>query len=636
MLLICCHAVVCEVLSCKLVHFFFHLGFSSHESAEEDEIPNDGAEIDASSDFWSTNDDEHNYAHDDERYASSVFEETLEEPEELHNLTLAEELLLFMLLFKISRRAMEHLLLVLDAHNVQVPRSVFLLKSQCNPDSFNFVTIPGKDIAYCSMIQHIKYCIEKGHLNLRNTVNRLTVHINIDGLPLFKSSNLNLWPMLMTIRESSYKKPFPLAVFCGLGKPALQTFLSNFICEVKKLKTSVTDINGYPVLLSDVVFICDAPARAYLQCVLGHSAKNGCSYCRIVGRKENGIVFPYSGYENLSALTRNEEAYNLGNENNQYCVSPLNPVCSLRYSFPPEFMHSVCLGVVRRLCEYYFVGITGMKLPCKLSAALKEKVSNQIIYLRKYMPSNFSKKLRPLNEFAHYKALEFRMIVLYLGPVILKDVLPPEFYSHFLLLHFSVYCFCSPLYHRVFFSEAQGCIERFCESSEGLFNNRLQTYNCHIIRHIPEFVSRYGVLDSWSSFVYENYLGVLKRRLKCTRGMYKQTVNNLNVINHLFTNDSGSEILFSSVPPNNCAMLADGRMIFITCVANKVVSGILLTFSHTLYDYPYSSEMIKIGFYRLTDKTVINEIPFSKCIIVPHDKNIFLVLPMVNNECYTQ
>lgn len=530
---------------------------------------------------------------------------------------------------------MTHLLLVLNAHGISVPRSVYLLTSQCDPKRFTFLTEIGEEnIAYRSVTDNIRFCIEKHFLKLKDCVNMLTLHINVDGLPLFRSSNLNLWPILMTIKESSYLKPLPVAVYCGLGKPKLHDFVSKLVSELQQLKNGFVTICNFAVSIKDVVFICDAPARTYLQCTFGHSASFGCSYCRIVGVKDVGMVFPYTGYENLSIIDREDEMYNAAEENNQHCLSPLVKICSLRFSFPPEFMHVICLGVVRRLCEFYFIGAKGLKMPCKMSFSLKEEVSRRICHLRKYIPSEFSRKIRPVNEFSHYKAVEFRMLLLYFGPFIFKDTLPYEFYCHFLLLHYATYCFCSPLYSNLYFSEARGCIERFSQSSEYLFKNRLQTYNSHVLRHIPEFVKRYGVLDSWSSFIYENFLGILKRRLRCTRGMFKQTINNLNIISNLFTDIDVFKISYSCNPPNNCTILTDDRVIFIEAVIDNFVSGVELSFSDSLYEYPYDSKNLKIGFYRKTNKKCITVVPHVKCIMIPQTADIFLVIPLVNTECF--
>ena len=50
-----------------------------------------------------------------------------------------------------------------------------------------------------------------------NYTNRKTnLMINIDGLSLFKSSKLQLWPIFI---KFSFFKPVPVALYCGYKKP---------------------------------------------------------------------------------------------------------------------------------------------------------------------------------------------------------------------------------------------------------------------------------------------------------------------------------------------------------------------------------------------------------------------------------
>ena len=257
---------------------------------------------DVTSDFpiETFNDEDMNHSFDESN-------ENFDEPEDVCGLDLSQDLFLFMILFNVSRRAMSHLLFVLNAHGITVPRSVYLLRSKCDKNTFRFVKELGKeDIAYRSVTDNIKFCIENNFLKLQNSVNMLTLHINIDGLPLFRSSNLNLWPMLMTIKESSYFKPLPIAVFCGIGKPNLHNYLSKLVSELLLLKKEIATICTFRVMVKDVVFICDAPARAYLQCIYGHSASYGCGYCRINGVKDFGMVFPFSGFEDFATLLQSD------------------------------------------------------------------------------------------------------------------------------------------------------------------------------------------------------------------------------------------------------------------------------------------------------------------------------------------
>lgn len=66
-----------------------------------------------------------------------------------------------------------------------------------------------------------------------------TVHlnVNIDGLPFFKSSKLQFWPILV--------KQHCVALYCGKSKPEpLEDYLKDFLEELKDLKDNGLMYNG--------------------------------------------------------------------------------------------------------------------------------------------------------------------------------------------------------------------------------------------------------------------------------------------------------------------------------------------------------------------------------------------------------
>lgn len=71
--------------------------------------------------------------------------------------------------------------------------------------------------------------------------------------------------------------------------------------------------------------------------------------------------------------------------------------------FPIDYMHSVCLGVMRKLL---FKWRDGGKLFC-----LKKQMhllDSRIKEVNLYWPSDFNRKPRSLSELEHWKATEFR------------------------------------------------------------------------------------------------------------------------------------------------------------------------------------------------------------------------------------
>ena len=304
------------------------------------------------------------------------------------------------------------------------------------------------------MKENIIYCFQNKLLLLKSGFTNvlLNLKISIDGLPLYKSSNLNLWPILCTIGDVA--RPMPIAVFCGIGKPDLQTFVKKLCEELHFLKTVGFTYLGYNVHVGNVLFVCDAPARAYLQCVKGHNSYHGCSYCQVTGtRCEGRAVFPYGNF-----AERSDQSYQRMMENNQLALSPLVGIVGLNFGFPPEYMHSICLGVVRKLFKYYLLTNKGARLPCKLSITQQDCLSKLIVEVAKFTPSEFQRHLRSLKEFHHFKATEFRSLILYFGPYLLKSFLPTKYYEHFLLLHFAVYVFVSPRLSHLY-SHAAKCID---------------------------------------------------------------------------------------------------------------------------------------------------------------------------------
>ncbi len=70
--------------------------------------------------------------------------------------------------------------------------------------------------------------------DLRVLTDTLTLRINIDGLPLFRSTTLSLWPILARIKEIPNSNVFMIGLYSGVTKPSqLQEYLNEFIQDFK-------------------------------------------------------------------------------------------------------------------------------------------------------------------------------------------------------------------------------------------------------------------------------------------------------------------------------------------------------------------------------------------------------------------
>jgi hypothetical protein len=98
-------------------------------------------------------------------------------------------------------------------------------------------------------------------------------------------------------------------------------------------------------------------------------------------------------------------------------------------AFPVDYMYQTCLGVMKRLLLLW---LRGKIRDFKSSAQNKDQISFKLLQLRKAIPRLFARKSRSLDDIDRWKATEYRQFLLYTGKIVLKDILRPELYSHFM------------------------------------------------------------------------------------------------------------------------------------------------------------------------------------------------------------
>ena len=111
--------------------------------------------------------------------------------------------------------------------------------------------------------------------------------VNIDGLPLSKSSKLQLWPILVSFYESNV---FVIGLFFGTSKPGnVNDFLVNFVAEANELINGSISLGNKEIKFGIRSFICDAPARSFVKCIIGHNWYFSCERC-VIKRTWNSCI----------------------------------------------------------------------------------------------------------------------------------------------------------------------------------------------------------------------------------------------------------------------------------------------------------------------------------------------------------
>lgn len=111
----------------------------------------------------------------------------------------------------------------------------------------------------------IRACLEKWFGNLSADI-AISININIDGLPIHKSSKFQLWPILCNVHEFPDLQALPIGIFIGQSKPAdVNEFLTPFVDEIIPFLDNGVVLNDHTITIKLRCFICDSPARAFVK-----------------------------------------------------------------------------------------------------------------------------------------------------------------------------------------------------------------------------------------------------------------------------------------------------------------------------------------------------------------------------------
>lgn len=169
-------------------------------------------------------------------------------------------------------------------------------------------------------------------------------------------------------------------------------------------------------------------------------------------------------------------------------------------AFPLDYLHVVCLGVVKKLVNLWMSGDTRSLMPKRTI----DQISEWLINISTSQPSCFQRKERPLSDFGYFKGSELRTFLLYAGPVALKDNIPHNMYENFLMLHTAITILCDTEKYENVASLAQDLLVRFVENFAEIYGDQHIVYNVHTLIHIVADCQMYGNLNNFNAFPFEN------------------------------------------------------------------------------------------------------------------------------------
>eukprot|EP00111_Clytia_hemisphaerica_P016517 TCONS_00048979-protein len=393
----------------------------------------------------------------------------------------------------------------------------------------------------------------------------ISLQINTDGVSLFKSSKIQIWPIYYTINELNpklrYQRKYRL--FAGLWfdkkKPDFKSFLRPFTQELidfgnkgEMIKTTVGEKLVKVYLLSGVF---DAPAKSQFQNIVQFNGEYGCSYCLEPGKTvkvgtngRNGHThsFPFNfdsetGHTKMrthsetvvSARKAQNDMMQTGKESKCLGVKGVSwpmilPRFDLINGLGLDYLHNTLLGVVKMLIKLWF------KKQYKSEAWYigdgVKQIDRDIACLK--LPNLISRVPRNIDEeLKQWKASEYRSFLLFYSAPILANYLPSEYFVHYCCLVQGIFLLLQDCISLEDLKTSSNLLLRFCMQIERLYGERYNTYNVHNLLHMGNSVKQLGPLWAQSTFWYEDYNGDYKHLFYGTQSVDMQIVTN-TIIQH--------------------------------------------------------------------------------------------------------
>ncbi|XP_064472840.1 uncharacterized protein LOC135387663 [Ornithodoros turicata] len=217
------------------------------------------------------------------------------------------------------------------------------------------------------------------------------------------------------------------------------------------------------------------------------------------------------------------------------------PGFDIVWSFTPDYMHCVLLGVARQMTELWLTS-TGTNYyigsPCDLTT-----VDDRLCSIKP--PLLFSRLPRSLKARKHWKAAEWEHWLLCYSLPCLRGVLSNEHFKHFGLLVHGVHLLLKKEVSKTDIDESTEKLTEFVLHTEVLYGKGQMSSNVHTLLHLPKAAVLLGPLWTHSCFVFENNMGKLLKHVKSYKGVPLQILSrvllqsNLQVLQGRAAPDAG-------------------------------------------------------------------------------------------------
>lgn len=302
-------------------------------------------------------------------------------------------------------------------------------------------------------------------------------------------------PIQVAINELPYRlrkeNILLTSLWCSWKKPVMDLYLKPFVDDLRDLHENGFDClpPGFnaPITVRVHNFLApvDSVERCALQNMHQYNGEFGCSYCLCRGEvinvgNGNARIYVGEGRKRSKSQHERDAIRAVSKETIVQGVKGVSllmllPVFNVIESFPPEYMHSVLLGVVKLFLNAWFHNPAG-----RWYIGTKKDIFNSKLTSIQ-PPCEVTRTPRSINDIKFWKASEFKNFLLYYSMPCLKNLLPTRFYNHWPLLVFAMYIFLSDKITKTHFTQAERALRQFVEQIPCLYGLEFMRYNVHLL-----------------------------------------------------------------------------------------------------------------------------------------------------------
>ena len=461
----------------------------------------------------------------------------------------------------------------------------------------------------------------------------IALQLSIDGAQLYRDRTSDCWVFIWIIHNLPpglrYKKAFVIPGSFVPGKPKeMDSFLFPSLYHVAAVQreglkifdasTSTLIPRATPIV---VIASADGPGSASMSGFVGHSGKQGCRlYCEIIGRRRDldGHYFPVMTkpasynipgcshgdvtFKDLHNFRQNTQA--TYKKNLQLLLSARTPTQYTTYRLqtglckPTLFSGLVSLGIPNiftmdlmhlsvlndpDLLLGLWRGTIKRYPPDHVSAwdwaVLKDQKrwkahGDTIKAAVPFIPSSFGRAPRNPAEKINsgYKAWEFQLYIYGLGPVLLRHLLPMQYWEHYCKLVAGIQVLQRPIITPQGLQDSDKTLKSFVKDFEALYYQRKESrihfvrHSIHLLTHIAPETVRAGPPACYAQWTMETAIGNLGREIRQDkdfirnleeRGVLRAQINSLMAMHPKLDINHGLPRLsnYAHAFPNGYALL---------------------------------------------------------------------------------